>query len=407
MIRLEDIIDAYFVTRQNKRRSADQVEFELHWQSGCMQLYRDIVDRCFQPKAYMFVVKRPKVREVFASDMQTRILHHYLDMRMRPIMEKLMSPHIFNNRKGKGQKAFQNALIEDIYRETAGYTRDAWIIKLDLKACFPNINLDIAFGQMERLLTDHYEGEDKDELLYILRICVYSFPTLHCEVRATPAEVRLIPEGKSVFKKPIGIGASLGFLLWQNAVNWYFQDVCAWMESMEVAYERYVDDWIIVTRNKAVTLAYVIPELRRRFARLGARLNESKFYCQHASKGVEALGVHIKMDRVYPNRRLQGRAAMKIREFNRHIDEQSAWELISSVNSYLGLMKTTNGYKTASAMLGNLDGRWYEHIRYDGQRVCIRSAISRRNYIINKYKLREHDTDREGGELAEAQRTAV
>lgn len=407
MIRLEDIIDAYYVTRRNKRRSADQVEFELHWQAGCMHLYHDIVNRCFQPKAYMFVVKRPKVREVFASDMQTRILHHCLDMRMRPIMEKLMSPHIFNNRKGKGQKAFQNALIEDIYRETAGYTRDAWIIKLDLKACFPNINLDIAFNQMERLLIDHYHGEDKDELLYILRICVYSFPTLHCEVRATPAEVRLIPEGKSVFKKPIGIGASLGFLLWQNAVNWYFGDVCAWMESMGVTYERYVDDWIIVTRNKAVTLAYVIPELRRRLARLGASLNENKFYCQHASKGVEALGVHIKMDRVYPNRRLQGRASKKVREYNKDITAEAAWKVLSSLNSYFGLMKTTNGYSLASGLLRKLDGRWHEYLRFNRSRVCLEPVTTKRNYIINKYKLREHDTDREGREFAETQRTAV
>lgn len=407
MIRLTDIIEAYYVTRQNKRRSADQVEFELHWQSGCVQLYRDIVDRCFQPKAYMFVVKRPKVREVFASDMQTRILHHYLDMRMRPIMEKLMSPHIFNNRKGKGQKAFQNALIEDIYRETAGYRRDAWIIKLDLKACFPNINLDIAFSQMERLILDHYEGEDKDELLYILRICVYSFPTLHCDIRATPAEVRLIPEGKSVFKKPAGIGASLGFLLWQNAVNWYFEGVCEWLESMGVTYERYVDDWIIVTRNKEVTLSYVIPELRKRLAELGARLNENKFYCQHASKGVEALGVHIKMDRVYPNRRLQGRAIRKIREYNRHIGEKTMWKVISSVNSYLGVMKTTNGYKMASTMLRNLDGRWHDYIRFNKQKVCIEPNTSKRDYIINKYKLKQHDTDRKRRELAEAPRTAV
>lgn len=407
MIRLEDIIDAYFVTRRNKRRSADQVEFELHWQAGCMRLYHDIVNRCFQPKAYMFVVKRPKVREVFASDMQTRILHHYLDMRMRPIMEKLMSPHIFNNRKGKGQKAFQNALIEDIYRETAGYTVDAWIIKLDLKACFPNINLDIAFSQMERLLADHYKGEDKDELLYILRICVYSFPTLHCEVRATPAEVRLIPEGKSVFGKPTGIGASLGFLLWQNAVNWYFQDICAWLESMGVTYERYVDDWIIVTRNKAVTLSYVIPEMRKRLAELGARLNENKFYCQHASKGVEALGVHIKMDRVYPNRRLQGRASEKVRKYNRDITAEAAWKVLGSLNSYFGLMKTMNGYSLASGLLRRLDGRWHEHLRFNRSRVCLEPLTTKRSYTINEYKLREHDTDREGRELAEARRTAV
>ena len=46
MITIDNIVEAYMTARENKRRSADQVEFELHWEANCMALYDDIVNRC-------------------------------------------------------------------------------------------------------------------------------------------------------------------------------------------------------------------------------------------------------------------------------------------------------------------------------------------------------------------------
>ena len=156
MITVNDIIEAYIIARRNKRRSPDQVEFELHWESGCMQLYNDVVARSVRPTAYTFVTDYPKPREVFASDMSTRILHHYLDIRLRPLLERRLSRHTFNNRVGMGQNACQNALISDIYEMTAGFTKDAWIIKVDMSGCFPNIVQDIAYKQLEDVILSDY-----------------------------------------------------------------------------------------------------------------------------------------------------------------------------------------------------------------------------------------------------------
>ena len=87
MIELQDIIDAYIVARSNKRRTADQTDFELHWEANCVALYNEIIGRRLRPTAYTFVTMTPKPREVFASDMATRVLHHYLDIRLRPLLE--------------------------------------------------------------------------------------------------------------------------------------------------------------------------------------------------------------------------------------------------------------------------------------------------------------------------------
>ena len=48
-----------------------------------------INNRTYQPKrSICFVVSRPKYREVFAADFADRIIHHYIRLRLEPIIEK-------------------------------------------------------------------------------------------------------------------------------------------------------------------------------------------------------------------------------------------------------------------------------------------------------------------------------
>ena len=390
MITIEDIIEAYHAARRNKRRSPDQVEFELHWERECAALYDGVVSRSYQPTAYTFITDLPKPREVFASDMSTRILHHYLDLRLRPLLEKRMSAHTFNNRVGMGQNACQNALISDIYEVSRGFTRDCWIVKVDMSGCFPNINQDIAYRQLEAVILSDYHGRDKDEVLYMLRVCVYSYPTHHCYRKSPLSKWAKIPTEKSLFSKPDGTGAAIGHLIWQNAVNYYFHEIDEWLLSMGFKYERFVDDIVFVTDNKHAFLPYVLPELRRRLGALGARLNEKKFYCQHYTKGVEWIGCHIKMDRIYPNRRIIRRARMKARHMNWYVNERHVGPLIDSMNSYLGICKNTNGLNQAMTILGELSPRWFSFVRFNRRRVCLqaRPDYTERNRIIKKYHLK-------------------
>ena len=389
MITIEDIIEAYMVARRNKRRSPDQVGFELHWEANCMQLYEQAVTRSVRPTAYTFVTDYPKPREVFASDMATRVLHHYLDIRLRPLLEARMSPHTFNNRKGLGQKACQNAMIADIYKVTEGFTRDAWLIKLDLKGCFPNINQDIAYKQIEEVILNDYHGYDKDELIYILQVCIFSYPALHCYRKSPMGKWEKIAPEKSVFNKPFGIAAAIGFLIWQNTVTYYFNSVHEWLTSLGIEHECYVDDWGFVVLNKEAFLAYIVPEFRKKLQELGAALNEKKFYCQHYTKGMEMVGVHIKLDRVHVNTRVVKRGIMAARTHNRHINTNHIDQTISSINSYLGQCKNVNGFNQAKDIVSELSPKWDKYITFNKERCCIQPLrpYRQRNRIIKQYNL--------------------
>lgn len=387
---LKNIIAAYKVARRNKRRSPDQVEFELHWQKNCFNLCDNINNHAVRPTAYTFVAQHPKPREVFASDMSTRILHHYLDVRLRPHLEARMTPHTFNNRVGMGTNACQNAVISDIYEVSKGFTKDAWIVKLDMSGCFPNIVQDIAYKQIEKVLISDYEGEDKDDMIYILRVCIFSYPTHHCYRKSSMDKWKDIPKEKSLFSKPDGIGAAIGHLVWQNAVNYYFHEIDEWVLGMGLKYERHVDDMYFVTDNKIAFLAYVIPKIRAMLHELGASLNEKKTYVQHYTKGCECLGVHIKMDRVYVNDRVVRHGINKARTFNACIRENKIDALLASMNSYLGICKNVNGYNQANKILRNLSPKWNKFVRFNSQRVCLEALpeykINKR--IINKCHLK-------------------
>ena len=389
MIAIEDLIEAYRVARRNKRRSPDQVEFELHWEANCCALYDNIVNRCVRPTAYTFVTAYPKPREVFASDMSTRVLHHYLDIRLRPLLEQRMGPHTFNNRIGMGQAACQNALLSDIYEVSNGFTEDAWIIKVDMSGCFPNINQDIAFEQLKKVIVEDYSGADKDELLYILQVCVFSYPTHHCYRKSPLSKWTKISPNKSLFNKPDGVGAAIGHLIWQNAVNYYFHEIDEWLMSLGIVFERFVDDFVFVTSNKESFLLYIMPELRRRLAPLGAKLNENKFYCQHYTKGVEWLGAHIKMDRIYINGRIVARGMTRARRFKRRIGPGGIDRLLSSMNSYLGVCKNLNGYNQAQKIIRCIPAGWWAFVKFNRRRCCLEALpqYSFRNRIINQYKL--------------------
>ena len=386
-MRLEDIIEVYFEMRRNKRKSPDQAEFEMHWEKHCLNLYNDIINRDYRPTSYTFVTFKPKPREIFASSMSDRILHHYLDNRLRPLLERRMHGHTYNNRVSMGTNACQNAVISDIYEVSRGFTRDAWIIKLDLSGCFPNIVQDVAYRQLEEVILEDYHEEDKDDLLYVLRLSISSYPTERCTRRGSRKDWDAIPKEKSLFSKPEGIGAGLGRLPWQLAVNYYFHALDEWLLTF-TRYERYVDDMYFVTDNKTAFHTYTIPKIREYLAELGASLNENKFYCQHVSKGCECLGVHIKRDRVYPNTRIVRRGKEKARSFNRCVREPKTDSLLASLNSYLGICKGVNGYRQALSIVRELSSEWNKYVEFDRHRCCLVARDSNRNRIIKKFNLK-------------------
>lgn len=395
----EKFIEAYYTTRKNKRRSADSVEFELHWERNLVRLMNGLEDHTFTPSAYTFIAKRPRPREVFACEMALRVVHHYIDMRIRPLLESEMTERTFNNRIGYGGVEALNCVISDIYDVSCGFTKDAWIIKMDLKGYFPNANQNIVFRQLSDLVERRYEGEDKDLLQFMIMRSVFSYPTRHCYRKSALEKWRDIPDSKSLFKKPDGIGGAIGHLIWQNAMNYYLNDVDHYIvDDCGLHYVRFVDDMVIVTDNKECTLT-LIQEIRKRLAVLGCELHDKKFYCQHYTKGVDFIGTHIKLDRVYVNSRNTRNMREAIHQFNRCVSVKKLETFLASMNSYLGFLKGRNAYGIMRNLLKEVSPKWMKYCHFNEERRCFQAneGYTHTQLIANKYNLKfksNHDNKR-------------
>ncbi|MCQ2050563.1 MAG: hypothetical protein MJZ22_06145, partial [Candidatus Saccharibacteria bacterium] len=249
MVELGDLIEVYYKARKNKRRSPDSVSYEMNFEANLVNLQRKINSRELTADSnYAFVVFSPKAREIFATSMETRIVHHYLDWRLRPIYEKVLSPISFNNRKGMGQHAAIETFRKIVKEESLNYTRDAWIIHLDIKGYFPNANVNVAYEQQKKLIETYYTGKDKEDLIYMMGVALKADPARHCNVFVPRENWQKIAPEKSLFNKPTGIGGAIGFLCWQNAMGIYINDITRWLNE-ELGYKMvvFVDDIFVVT----------------------------------------------------------------------------------------------------------------------------------------------------------------
>lgn len=391
MVDFEELKLAYKISRENKRRSSDNIEYQLYVERNLTRLYNDIINRTLRPTAYTFVTMKPRPREVFASEMGMRVIHHYICLRMSPLLEKRLTSRTFNNRIGYGADAAVNQLAEDIFDVSEGFKKDAWIVSIDLKGYFPNAVQDVAYEQMSRVIIEDYEGADKDDLLYMLQVAIYSYPTHHC-YRKSPLWkwYNFIEPEKSLFCKPDGIGAAIGHLIWQNGMNYYLNDFDHWvLDNVTPHYIRFVDDMYFVVGNKEAFLP-MLETIRARLAEFGCTVHPKKFYCQHWNKGVNVLGNTIKVDRIYPSKRIVRNARKAVRNFNRCPRVSKIDQFVATINSYLGIFKRRNAYRLTQKLIGDINPKWWEYIEFDAERQSVHAKDKYRQFwrISRKYNLK-------------------
>lgn len=173
---------------------------------------------------------------------------------------------------------------------------------------------------------------------------------------------------KSLFNKPVGVGAAIGFLCWQNAMGMYINDVVKWLQTFDfMRVVVFVDDIYIVSRDKKKFLD-LMPELRHRLSLLKVNLNENKFYCQHFSKGVMCLGTMLKFDRMYTNNTSYSRALNKIDNLKK--SKSKPREVLCSLNSHVGNIKKKNQERRLSAFVEKALKKFRKILSWNETRKC-------------------------------------
>ena len=370
-IKLEELFEAYFACRSNKRSTINAIAFEVDYENNLVQLCNDINDGTYQiGKSIAFIVSHPVKREIFAADFRDRIVHHWLINKLNPLFEKEFIYDSYACRVSKGTHLGIKRVASFIKYASKKYTQDCYILKLDILGYFMHINRNILFEKLQLFIHQHYKFNDKSLVISLCQQIIYNDPTKNCIIKGKKSNWDSLPKNKSLFHSPPNCGLPIGNLTSQVFANFYMNHFDQYLKKeLKVAlYGRYVDDFVIIHSNKEYLKLLITNLSNFLYSTLKLTLHPKKIYLQHYSKGVKFLGTVIKPNRIYIANRTKGNFYNAIQKHNQVVlnskpTKTEICSFLSSMNSYLGIMKHYKTYKLRRNMIAkHLHFWWWNHI---------------------------------------------
>lgn len=374
-IELAELFEAYFACRGNKRNTLNALAFEADYETNLLTLCTEINDGSYQPgKSIAFIVNKPVKREIFAADFRDRVVHHLIVGKLNPLFEKIFIYDSYACRVGKGTHLGIRRVDRFIRQCSQNYTTDCYVLKLDIKGFFMHINRTILFTGLQALIEQKYLHADKELLLDLCHKVIHYDPAQNCIIKSKRSAWRGLPADKSLFHSAPQCGLPIGNLTSQVFANFYMNRFDHFIKhDLGIRYYgRYVDDFILVHQDKEY-LKSLIPIIKTTLQEcLQLTLHPNKIYLQHYSKGVQFLGAVIKPHRIYIANRTKGNFYMAIQQQNALVEEhkpnhKQRAAFLSSMNSYLGIMKHYKTHKLRKRLLfKNLSAWWWNRVYLSG-----------------------------------------
>jgi retron-type reverse transcriptase len=252
-ITLEDLFQAYYDCRKNKRRTSNALKFELNYEENLWQLCEEINTDSYQiGRSVAFIVNRPVKREIFAAGFRDRVIHHLLINKLQPLFEKEFIYDSYSCRKGKGTLFGVKRLSRFIRSCSENYTKDCYALKIDIQGFFMSIRRPTLQTMLRQLINSKYTAGDRDILLRLMNQVVTNDCVKGCLVKCPREEWAGLPANKSLFKNEPGRGLPIGNLTSQIFANYYLTPFDHFIKSTLGLryYARYVDDCLIVHPDK-------------------------------------------------------------------------------------------------------------------------------------------------------------
>ena len=390
---IKAVYEAYLDCKRGKMSSPYTIAYIEIAVDDLPRLAYEIYTAIYKPTVSIcFLVKYPKLREVFAADFRDRIVHHWIIIRLEPLFERRfqqMGNISFNCRKGFGTLAAVKAAEKGMREVSCNYTHQAWVFKGDLVSFFMSIRRNLLWYLLERFIRRHYDGGDKEILLRTVKTIIFHHPEDDCIINGDPKEWQKLPKNKSMFTIDRNLGGPIGNHTTQQFANFYLSILFdTWllflMRGADFRIIRFVDDFLIICDDKNKILQ-VIPKLVAVTSIYGIHIHNDKKYLQPVSHGVLFVGGYIKPRRTYVSSRTIGRFRERVFGFRKQLDENKNLtyydlERIEQViNSYLGFCVHHQSYQIRKENIINLGDNFWKYFYVKGHYESIRI---RPNYRI-------------------------
>ena len=365
---LFDLYVAFYDAARHKHKMSYVVKFERNLAENLSNLCDDLMNRRYKAQpSKCFVIDYPKKREVFAAMFRDRIIHHLYFNYTHQMFERTFIADSYSCIQGRGTHYGINRLREHIRKASLNWHEKCYAMNLDIRGYFMHINreklLKISIASLVKMsnhkvgmsdevslpsgvlltpATTWREVRDMNLLLWLTKQIVMLDPMQNCVIVGDDSDWDDIDHAKCMrFAEP-GLALPIGNLTSQLYSNVYLNpfDQFVKRDIRCEHYGRYVDDAGEVDPDRDWLLSQV--PIQREFLadELGLQLHMGKLHIQEIHKGVEFLGAFVKPYRDYVSNKTLSRMRQKMTE----IDLRNGEHVMSSVNSYLGVLSHSASY---------------------------------------------------------------
>jgi hypothetical protein len=248
-------------------------------------------------------------------------------------------------RKNKGTHLAIKRLKKFIGKITENYKVEANYLQLDISGFFMNINHDILYSLLKKLILKQNKsyqwGED---VLWLAKTIIFCKPTQNYIIKGNLSLFKLIPPRKSLFESPANKGLPIGNYSSQFFANLYLNPLDQWIKRKLKCkyYIRYVDDLVLLGKSRG-ELKYMRNKISFFLKEnLDLELNSKKTKRQSINKGIDFLGYFVKPSYTLIRQRVVKKFKYKLCALNQILDSRLKTadpKILAMVNSYYGHFK--------------------------------------------------------------------
>ncbi len=273
---LKNLTLAWQKARKGKTKQEYVIMFEENIDENLLSLQKELIEQTYKPHPLRsFIIRDPKTRKIHSSIFKDRIVHHAIVNVLEPIFEKIFIYDSYASRKDKGtHKAIKR--LKSFIRKVSGNGRlvknvlnnnmiEGYALKADVKHYFDEVDHEILIKILKKKIND-------EEVIWLIRQILNNFNS-----------------------GIVGKGMPLGNLTSQFFANVYLNELDYFVkhELKVKCYIRYVDDFIILHRNKK-RLEYFKKRIETFLKdKLKIGLHPDKTKISALRNGIEFLGYRI------------------------------------------------------------------------------------------------------------------
>lgn len=355
---LLDLYYAFLCAKKHKASKEYVKTFEKNLHENLIKLRDELYERRYKPfPSTCFIISDPKRREIFAANFVDRIVHHLYYNYTYCLFNDTFIEDSYSCRKGKGTHYGIHRLEKHIRSESENYSKDAYVLKMDIKGYFIHINRTLLLSFVNKTLDNkaykYASAIDYDFIKYLSKVIILLNPIENCISKSDKKEWLTLDKSKSLFFSDEGCGLPIGNLTSQLFSNVYLNVLDQYMKrSLHCKhYGRYVDDFFVVSKDKSF-LELIIPKIEKFMKNeLCLDIQKKKTHIINVKYGVDFLGAFIKQNRTYVSNKT-------IKRINRHLYEikhhKNVKNIICQINSFLGILNHYKSYNLRLFIFNNL-----------------------------------------------------